>query len=128
MSLQINKAILTLLKANASITALAGNRLYPIVATHEDTLMPFIVFKRKSIVPSYSKDGHVADACTVTITVLSKDYSESVTLLQAVRTTLEDRRGEFAGIMLTSCRVVAATEMCDGETYVQELTFDIDTQ
>lgn len=127
MSLLINKAIFSILSENVDIVSTVSTRLYPIVATQEDTPLPFIVFQRKEMLPNYTKDACSFNMNKVVVTVLSKDYAQSVDLAQEVRSSIEGRSGTFNGVHINRCRVAGAVEMCDGEVFVQEITFDIVT-
>jgi len=126
MSLKIGKAINYLLSNKPAVTALVNNRIYPIAAP-DDTEVSFIVYKRLNINAKYTKDGCFENECSVKISVISKDYAESVDIIQAVRDTLELFKGEAGGITIRTSRVESASEDYGQDGYIQEVNFLITT-
>ena len=69
MRLQTGKAINALLSANEEVTRMVGDRIYPLVSK-VDCKFPFIVYQRMSCLPTYTKDGLIAEEQNYSITVL----------------------------------------------------------
>lgn len=124
MRLQTGKAINALLSANEEVTNKVGDRIYPLVSK-VDCEFPFIVYQRMSVVPSYTKDGLIAEEQNYNITVLADTYSESVELADAVRDSLELEHGEFGGQYIRNIKLTSVNESWVSDTYVQELNFTI---
>ena len=109
MSLQIGKAIYHLLSKDSRIKEKVGSKIYPLIV-EESTTFPFIVYKRTNISPNYTKGSY--------------SVNESVTV---VRDALEGRRGNFAGIEINDIRMISADEEYIEDTFIQNITFDINT-
>ena len=125
MRLQTGKAINALLSANEDVTRMVCDRIYPLVSK-VDCEFPFIVYQRMSVVPSYTKDGLIAEEQNYNITVLADTYSESVELADAVRDALELERGTFAGQRIRNIKLTSVNESWVSDTYVQELNFTLE--
>ena len=125
MRLQTGKAINALLSANEEVTRMVCDRIYPLVSK-VDCEFPFIVYQRMSVVPSYTKDGLIAEEQNYNITVLADTYAESVELADAVRDALELERGTFAGQRIRNIKLTSVNESWVSDTFVQELNFTIE--
>lgn len=117
-SIKVGKEIYSLLNGNADLTALVGNKIYPIIV-EKDTTYPFIVYKRSSITPTYTKDFHLSDEVIVDIVCVSNSYTEGIDVAGLVRNTLEDKR--IQGIQ--SIKLDSADEDFINDAYVQTLSF-----
>jgi hypothetical protein len=126
MSLKINDAIYYLLSNNQAIVNIVGAELFPIVAA-EDTQAPFIIYKRESLDPEYTKDGHSKDDVIVSVSAITADYDEGIDLIEKVRTAIELKSGVIAEINIKSIRVTGAQEIFGVNEYLQKLTFEIKT-
>ena len=125
MRLQTGKAINALLSANEEVTRMVGDRIYPLVSK-VDCKFPSIVYQRMSCVPTYTKDGLIAEEQNYSITVLADTYSDSVELADAVRDALELERGTFDGQHIRNIKLTSVNESWVSDTYVQELNFTIE--
>lgn len=125
MRLQTGKAINALLSANEEVKRMVGDRIYPLVSK-VDCEFPFIVYQRMSVVPSYTKDGLIAEEQNYNITVLADTYAESVELADAVRDALELERGTFVGQRIRNIKLTSVNESWASDTYVQELNFTLE--
>jgi len=119
-SIKVGKEIYSLLNGNADLTALVSNKIYPIIV-EKDTTYPFIVYKRSSIIPTYTKDFHLNDEVIVDIVCVSNSYTESINVAGLVRNTLEDKR--IQGIQ--SIKLDSADEDFIDDAYVQTLSFNL---
>ena len=125
MSLQIGKAIYHLLKKDSRIKEKVGSKIYPLIV-EEST--PFIIYKRTNITPNYTKGSYsVNESVTVDVVIASKDYIDTIELADYVRDALEGRRGNFAGVEINDIRMISADEEYIEDTFIQNLTFDINT-
>ena len=124
MSLQIGKAIYHLLSKDSGIKEKVGSKIYPLIV-EESTTFPFIIYKRTNITPNYTKGSYaVNESVMVDIVIASKDYIDTIELADYVRDALEGRRGNFAGVEI---RMTNADEDYIEDTFIQNLTFDINT-
>ena len=78
---------------------------------------------RDSTKGSYS----VNESVTVDVVIASKDYIDTIELADYVRDALEGRRGNFSGIEINDIRMISADEEYIEDTFIQNLTFDINT-
>ena len=62
-----------------------------------------------------------------TTLIASKDYIDTIELADYVRDALEGRRGNFAGVEINDIRMISADEEYIEDTFIQNLTFDINT-
>lgn len=98
MSLQVGKAIYEILHGNSEIVSKVNDKIFPLIAD-ENTTFPFIVYKRTSISPAYTKDRFsVNDTATVEIFIASDKYYETVEIADSVRTALVGKQGSFSSI------------------------------
>lgn len=81
--IKIGETIYNILSNDIEITTKVGSNIYPLVAD-VGTTFPFIVYKKNSYVPEYTKDGISKKRSTVEIIVASNDYTESVDLADKV--------------------------------------------
>ena len=123
-SLRIGKEIYSLLNGCEALTKLVGNRIYPIIVEKE-TSYPFIVYRRTTIIPDYTKDFHFKDSVLLDIICVSNDYSESIDIASIVRGLLEDKRFKQLGI--DSIKVESAEEDFIDDAYIQTISFNITT-
>ena len=79
-----------------------------------------------SCLPTYTKDGLIAEEQNYSITVLADTYSDSVELADAVRDALELERGTFSGQHIRNIKLTSVNESWVSDTYVQELNFTIE--
>ena len=120
MSLQIGKAIYHLLKKDSRIKEKVGSKIYPLIV-EESTTFPFIIY-------NYTKGSYsVNESVTVDVVIASKDYIDTIELADYVRDALEGRRGNFAGVEINDIRMISADEEYIEDTFIQNLTFDINT-
>ncbi|CDE61291.1 putative uncharacterized protein [Parabacteroides sp. CAG:409] len=123
-SLKVGKEIYSLLNGNSELTAIVGNKIYPIIV-EKDTTYPFITYKRTNIIPDYTKDLHFKDSVIVDIICVSDNYSESIDIASIVRKTLEDKK--FRSLGIESIKVESADEEFTDDAYIQTISFNITT-
>lgn len=81
--IKLSRDIYTTLNNNQELNALVDGRIYPI-ASAIDTKFPFILFSRDSYKPTYTRDGISSKTATVTVMVMSNNYTNSVDVADAV--------------------------------------------
>lgn len=124
MSLQVGKAIYTLLSSNQQLVSMVDGNIFPLIA-EINTTFPFIVYKRESVTPQYSKDYWTSDEVMINVMVASNDYVESIDIADLVRQSLDSKQGEYSGIKIRDIRLTQADEDFIDDTYIQYLTFKI---
>lgn len=94
----IGKVIRGLLDDSAGLVALVPvTNMYPYVM-NEKTALPAIIYTIDSMESEYNKDGQVKDIYTFTVTSLAKDYAVLQTIVAAVRSALELKKGTTEGV------------------------------
>ena len=122
MSLSISKYTFSKLSESESLTQLVGDRIYPI-STKNATSFPFVLYKRSALTPAYTKDRYASgDSVTIEVIAASYNYSNSVEVIEAARKALEGKRGKYDDFKVTGAKLIAADE-----TFIQRLTFEIET-
>jgi hypothetical protein len=124
--LKILEYVYSVLSENEDIVSIVGDSLYPITvpSTGEDneTKVPYpiIIYTRTSISPTYAKTC-VTDEATVEMICWSKSYTESVNLIDLVRTAFENNSGEYEDLKVRTCYITDADEGYVYPAYYQRL-------
>lgn len=118
--LSVLQSVYTLLKGSTELTNKVQDRMFPLIAK-ENTKSPFIVYQRDSLEVNYCKDGVSNENATVTINIVSNSYTDSVDLAEIVRKSLELKRVDD----IKSIRLVSSSEDFVDDSYLQQLTFEI---
>lgn len=124
MSLQVGKAIYSLLSSNQQLVSIVDGNIFPLIA-EINTTFPFIVYKREAITPQYTKDYWTSDEVMINVMVASNDYVQSIEIADLVRQSLDQKQGEYSGIKIRDLRLIQADEDFIDDTYIQYLTFKI---
>lgn len=125
--LSIGLLINRILHGSPAVSGFVGDRIYPIV-TIEDTVFPFLVYERDSVVPKWTKDGRAYDSVSCTVMVFSENYAESARIAESVRTAMEGGDGEsMDGFVVECIEMSSASELYSNDTFVQQLTFTMET-
>ena len=124
MSLQVGKAIYSLLSSNQQLVSMVDGNIFPLIA-EINTTFPFIVYRREAITPQYTKDYWTSDEVMINVMVASNDYVESIEIADLVRQSLDQKKGEYSGITIKDIRLTQADEDFIDDTYIQYLTFKI---
>lgn len=98
--MRAEKVINALLTADAGVTALVSNRVYP-VSLPQNTVMPALIYEVVSAVEMLPIDalaGQQLVDTRVQVTALGKNYSDVKALLEAARVALLFKSGSIAGV------------------------------
>lgn len=128
MSISIGKHLNSKLSASEALKNLVGDRIFPI-STKTSTSFPFVIFKRSELTPSDTKDRRgVGDCVKVDVVVASDNYTNSVEVAEAIRITLDNKRGKYETFDVLDARLVSADEDFIEDTFIQRLTFSFETE
>lgn len=117
--ISINKHIYKILSEDAQLKGKVGKNIYPIVA-EADCKMPFIVFTKNALRPTYFKVGVARDIVTFQVSIVAQDYATTVDIAERVRQLLELHTTEyFTRITLSDCK-----EAYQGDAFTQTLQFE----
>ena len=118
MSLQIGKAIYSILSSNTSIVSKVQKKIYPLVADAEVTF-PFIVYKRTGIEPATTKDRFIYNEDVyVDIAIASDKYNETIEIADMVRNALQNKKGNYSGINIQDISLNDADEDYTQDTFI----------
>lgn len=121
--ISINKYIYNKLTACSALTSIVGEQIYPIIV-EENGKFPFLVFTRRSVNVNYDNDGRAREHCMVVFSAVAKDYTTTVSILEAVRNLFELHGDNDVNY----CKVISMEEGYYNNCYVQVLTLDFELE
>lgn len=128
MSLSIGAHVYKQLSDSAELVKLVADKIYAI-STKTEITFPFVIYKRNSLVPEYTKDRYgTGDTVSVEIVVASDNYLNSVTIAEEVRKALENKRGKYEGFNVIDAKLMSADEDFIEDTFIQHLVFSFKTE
>lgn len=117
-AISTNKHIYQLLISDSGLTAMVGDKIYPLVA-EESVSYPFVIFTKESIEGNYNKDLLMYDTATISVVIAAANYFQTVQIAERVRAILENYRDSyFFNILLDN-----VTEEFIEDAYIQQLQF-----
>ena len=121
-SILLGKAIYSILTGNTELHEYIDDKIYPIFAPDE-ILVPFLVYERRNIVPSYTKDGLLYDEVGITINIVSADYSDGIEIANIVRSALELKSGDYSGVHIYRTELINSSEDYGVDGFIQTIDF-----
>lgn len=123
------KYLLPLLTANAELAKYVDEKyIYPLVAL-EGTPFPFIIYRRDSLVPQYTKHlpyvGGWTNIIQLSLSVYSDNYDEAAYIANLVREILENYTIENEEIKIHPIELVNSNEYYSEGCFEQRLTFSV---
>lgn len=121
---RIGSEIVSMLKADAEVRRLVGNKIFPIIAVETkeaEVTFPFLIYRRSGYRPATTKD-YQGEIVTVDFAVASKTYNEAVTIADAVCDALKGRETDI----IEDIKVISLFEDFIEEAYVERITLQID--
>lgn len=108
MSLSIGAHVYKRLSDSTELAKLVSDKIYAI-STKTETSFPFVIYKRSSLVPEYTKDRYgTGDTVSVEVAVASDNYLNSVTIAEEVRKALENKRGQYDNFNVIDAKLMSA--------------------
>ena len=100
----IEKAIYTLLAADAGVGAICGDRISPHNRL-QGTALPAVTYELVDLEPFQKLGGNAGlTAATVTITTIAETYADARSLAEAVFDALDGYAGTSASVVIQSCQ------------------------
>lgn len=128
MSLSIGAHVYKRLSDSTELAKLVSDKIYAI-STKTETSFPFVVYKRSSLVPEYTKDRYgTGDTVSVEVVVASDNYLNAVTIAEEVRKALENKRGQYDNFNVIDANLMSADEDFIEDTFIQYLVFSFKTE
>ncbi len=124
MSLQLGKAIYSILSGNTEVHSYVGDKIYPIFAPDE-VINSFIVYDLKNMNSYYTKDGFNYDVVTLEVYTISSNYNEAITITDAVRSALELVNGTYGGVNISYCLLANFSQNFGIDGFITTLEFTV---
>jgi hypothetical protein len=97
------RIIYSRLSTDGTITALVGNRIYPVLP-NQDALLPLLVYTRLATEPTLHLQGKTKpDRVEVLVEAWTENFDTLADLLAKVKTNLHGFRGTVAGVQVQGC-------------------------
>lgn len=129
MSILIGLYVADRLSSDASVTDKVGDRIYPVVATQGVEGFPYIVYSVAGNDDTSTKDGSGEDAVSVQIRVVSKRYSETLLVGNAVRKAFDGNLAKYDAFKVTEVGSMNYSDdyADDLDAFVLNLTIEFKT-
>ncbi len=115
-----------LLLSSDAVADLVGKRVFPVVAP-ENTVYPFITYRRAGVTPFGTKDRRsICDTVKVEIAIGAANYTQSMDVADAVFDAMQFPCGDMDGVIVDEIRLTDSEEYGTETCYVQEMVFEID--
>lgn len=115
--IKIGETVYNILSTDIEVTNVVGNKIFPLVAD-TNTTFPFIIYRKNSYVPEYTKDGISKKSATVEIVIASDKYNIGVDLADKVFKAISAKDRKF--------RLQNNTEDFIEDTFIQTLIYNIE--
>lgn len=119
----IGKGIYSILTGSTTLTTLVSTNIFPLI-TPEKVNLPCVIYERQSN-PEYTKDFGSGYQCQVYLTVISKDYTNSIDIAEACNTALNEYSGIKSGVNFVKIRLDSVFETYQEDVFLQRLTYDV---
>ena len=126
MRLNIAKHIYAVLSTDTTVNSYVNGTLFP-VATKVEKAFPLILYERDSAVSHYTKDGPADMETTATVFVVTEDYSQGVTIAEAVIAALERKEAHYDELDVVDCVHVGSVEGFQDRSFIQQIQFNFIT-
>lgn len=128
-TLNIWKYLLPLLTENQEFKKYVDEKyIYPLAAL-EGTPFPYVIYRRDSLIPQYTKynPGYFGwtNKIQISISVYSDNYNEAVYIANLIREILENYHEENEEIKIHPLEIVNSTEYYSEGAFSQTLTFSV---
>lgn len=123
----IGKAIYNLLSTNAGVSAIVGNKIFPVVIEQEKQ-PPAITYRLSGKSPNETKTAVSSlDRPQVEITAVSVKYEQLDDMAEKIRLAIDGKKGVFGGVNITNSYYIDEEDDYDQEAraYLRVLTFQI---
>lgn len=122
-SLSAGLVIYDILSKDADVMAMA-TKVFPVVTDSAE--LPYVAYRRTSLSQALAKGTPGAGTVTIEVNCYAATYDGSIALAEAVRSALDNYRGDGTGVLrIRSCALSGSEEYYEGDAYVQALTFEV---
>lgn len=122
MILSISEHIYKVLAASSALTALVGDRIYPLGTKFEVTF-PFVIYERDAVDVVYDKASRRTAYVDVSVYAAAETYTESLAIAEIISDELDKKEAEYTGFSVVDAHIASATEDFVENTFVQRINF-----
>lgn len=122
MILSISSHIYSKLAASTALTALVGDRIFPL-GTKNEVAFPFVVYERDTINVDYDKASRRIADVDVTVYAVAETYTKALEIAEIVADLLDKSDGSYTGFDVTDAIITGASEGFIENSYVQQISF-----
>lgn len=122
MILSISEHIYKVLSADNALTALVGDRFYPL-GTKSEVSFPFVVYERDNVDVEYDKESRRYANVDVSVFCVAETYTESLSLAEIIANALDKREAHYAGFDVVDAHIASASEDFVENSFVQRINF-----
>lgn len=122
MILSISSHIYSKLAASTALTALVGDRIFPL-GTKNEVAFPFVVYERDTINVDYDKACRRIADVDVTVYAVAETYTKSLEIAEIVADLLDKSDGSYTGFDVVDAIITGASEGFIENSYVQQISF-----
>lgn len=122
MILSISEHIFKVLNASPALSALVGDRIYPL-GTKFEVAFPFVIFERDTVDVIYDKAARRTANVDVSVYAAAETFTESLGLAELIADLLDKREAEYEGFAVVDASIISASEDFVENTFVQRLNF-----
>lgn len=109
----ILQPVISLILADGSVTALVGDKVFPVVAT-ERVKKPYVTVRRTGATPQIVKgQPGEDDRNSFAVAAYSDVYEEALNILAAIRTAIDDHTGSSTGVNFDRIWYVNSQDLFD---------------
>lgn len=122
MILSISEHIYKVLAASSALTALVGDRIYPL-GTKFEVAFPFVIYERDAVDVVYDKASRRTAYVDVSVYAAAETYTESLAIAEIISDELDKKEAEYTGFSVVDAHIASATEDFVENTFVQRINF-----
>lgn len=122
MILSISEHIYKVLNATTALTALVGDRIYPL-GTKFEVAFPFIVYERDNVDIEYDKAQRRTANVDVSIFAVAETYTESLAIAEIISDALDKKEAVYTGFNVEDAHISSASEDFVENSFVQRINF-----
>ena len=126
-SINIGKFIVNKLRNSEELSSYIDETDIAPIFMNEDRTLPYIVFYRNKITPSFMKGGAYEEDIDMFINIYSEDYEESCEIASIVCKLFNNIEDEEYGVSLMRLVSVEEDFNLNSNSYQQTLNFNIKT-
>ncbi|MGB9780621.1 DUF3168 domain-containing protein [Caldanaerobacter sp.] len=122
--MMLEQAIYGYVSTHAGVTALVGNRIYPLLLPQNPTY-PAIVYSRVSRIYEKDLSGTVWNQSRIQFSCYAKKYSEAKAVAEQLRSAFRDYRGKIGDIDIMVADVTNEIDLYEPDTALFNVSIDV---